>query len=88
MRRGKRADVPSSVLAAGPLAHDRRLGALSGARVRRDLCELGPAARVKRGLVQQVENLSPDIGSWLDRSKELRSKFELGDNVDLPADPS
>ena len=31
MRRGKRAGVPSSVLAAGPVAHDRRLVALGGA---------------------------------------------------------
>ena len=48
MRRGKRAGVPSSALAAGPVAHDRRLVALGGARVRRDLCELGPVARVRR----------------------------------------
>ena len=48
MRRGKRAGVPSSVLAAGPVAYDRRLVALGGARVLGDLRELGPVARVRR----------------------------------------
>ena len=48
MRSGKRAGVPSNALAAGPLAHDRRLGALGGARVLSDLGELGPVARVRR----------------------------------------
>ena len=48
VRRGKRAGVPSSALAAGPVAHDRRLVALGGACVLSDLCELGPVARVRR----------------------------------------
>src|SRR5262245_28238146 len=39
----KRADVPSSVRAAGPLAHDRRLVTLGGVRVQRDRSEFGPA---------------------------------------------
>lgn len=37
----KRADVPSSAGATGPLAHDRRLVMISGIRVPRDLGELG-----------------------------------------------
>jgi hypothetical protein len=48
LRGKKRAGVPSNALAAGPVAHDRRLGALDGARVLRDLHELGPVARVRR----------------------------------------
>ena len=48
MRGGKRAGVPSSALAAGPVAHDRRLVALGSARVLSDLRELGPVARVRR----------------------------------------
>ena len=39
---GKRAGVPSNALAAGPLAHDRRLVALCGARVVTIGDELGP----------------------------------------------
>ena len=39
---GKRASVPSNALAAGPLAHDRRLVALCGARVVTIVDELGP----------------------------------------------
>jgi hypothetical protein len=39
---GKRAGVPSNVLAAGPLAHDRQLVALCGARVVTIGDELGP----------------------------------------------
>ena len=39
---GERADVPSTLLAAGPLAHDRRLVALCGARVVTIGDELGP----------------------------------------------
>jgi len=48
LRRRKRAGVPSNALAAGPMAHDRRLGALGGARVLGDRRELGPVARVRR----------------------------------------
>ncbi len=44
----ERAGVPSHALAAGPVAPDRRLGALGGARVRGDRRELGPVARVRR----------------------------------------
>lgn len=32
----------------------------------------------KRRLMQQIDNLSAAIGSWLDRSDELRSRFDLG----------
>jgi hypothetical protein len=38
----KRASVPSSERAAGPLAHDRQLGRSQSACVPRDLNELGP----------------------------------------------
>ena len=51
---GERADVPSKRLAAGPLAHDRRLVALCGARVVTIGDELGP------------ERLALDV--WLARS--------------------
>ena len=34
----------------------------------------------KRGLMQQVEKLSADIGEWLDLSKELRTRFESQDD--------
>jgi len=45
----ERAGVPSNVLAAGPLAPDRRLVALCGARVVTIGDELGPdVARVRR----------------------------------------
>src|SRR5438093_1414646 len=46
---GKRADVPSKLLAAGPQAQDRRLVALAGARVVTIGDELGSnVARVRR----------------------------------------
>ena len=41
-RAEKRADVPSTARAAGPVADDRWLVTLSGVCVRRDLRELGP----------------------------------------------
>ncbi len=44
----ERAGVPSHALAAGPVAPDRRLGALGGVRVLGDRRELGPVARVRR----------------------------------------
>jgi len=50
----ERAGVPSNVLAAGPLAHDRRLVALCGARVVTIGDELGP---------DRLE-----LGVWLTRS--------------------
>jgi hypothetical protein len=38
----------------------------------------------KRNLMQQVDQLSADIGYWLDRTAELRTRFELQDGEGAP----
>ena len=40
----------------------------------------------KRNLMQQVEQLTVDIGAWLDRSAELRRRFDLEDDNTSPSE--